>query len=176
MGLTEVNVEEGDSVDLDVEVRSGTLLGLVEVTVGNDLGVGGEVGVGVDVGHVAVKLRAVLGEGIGVEDVESAGLELSLGGLDSLNGAGGGNVSVDVGKNDGAGSDGACPVGVDGLAVLDLADHVLEVGAPVDAAGDDEGVGGLLDGAAVVGDVGDVVGLAGGRSAHGVGVLADKKA
>ena len=40
-------VQQGDAVDPQVEVRSGTILGLVEVAVGDDLGVGGVVGIGV---------------------------------------------------------------------------------------------------------------------------------
>ena len=57
---------------------SGTELGLVEVTVGNDLGVGLVGGVGVNVGHVAGEGLAAHGEGGGVEHVQGAGLQQRL--------------------------------------------------------------------------------------------------
>src|SRR5699024_12604267 len=61
-------------------VRRGAVLGVVEVAVGNRLGVGRVVGVGVHVGHVAVQRLAAHGEGGGVEHVQRAGLQLGHGG------------------------------------------------------------------------------------------------
>ena len=55
-------------------------------------------------------------------------------------------------------------------------DGVDIVGCPVNAGGDDEGVGAGIEGGAVVGNVGDTGALAGSGRAHGVGVLADELA
>ena len=108
--------------------------------------------------------------------MQGAVLEL-LGDFGNLLGSAlGSNLLVDIGQHDGAGLEGAGPVGVERGAVLNGLDDHLIVRGPVDAGGNDEGVraGGL--GAAVVGHVRDAGRLAGGRSAHGVGVLADELA
>lgn len=91
-------VEKSNAVDVNIEVRSRTLLRLVEVTVGNNLGVGGVVIVGVDVSLVAGEGLAVNGEGGCVENMESAGLELIFGSLDGLGSAGSGDLLVDGGQ------------------------------------------------------------------------------
>ena len=148
----------------------------MEVAVGNDLGVALVGGIGVDVGHVAGELFAVNGEGGGVEDMQLAGSHGGGGSLDGLSGALGGNRLVQVGQRDSAGSVVAAPVGRDLGAVGNRVNDVGKVGSPVDAGGDDVGVGAGSDGGAVVSNVGDVVGLAGGGSAKRVGVLADEDA
>ena len=148
----------------------------MEVAVLDGLGVAGVVGIGVDVSHVAGQGLALDGEGGGVKDVQGAVLELLGDFRDLLGSALGSDLLVDIGQHDGAGLEGAGPVGVERGAVLDGLDDHLIVRGPVDAGGNNEGVraGGL--GAAVVGHVRDAGLLAGGRSAHGVGVLADELA
>ena len=148
----------------------------MEVTVLDDLGLGLEVAHIVDVREIAGEGLALHGEGSGVEDVDLAGLELGLGGVDGFLGALGGDSLVDLGELNGAGGDGAGPVGVDGLAVHGAVNDVLEVGLPVDTGGHDEGVGAGRDGGAVVADVGHTGLLAGGGSTHGVGMLAEQDA
>ena len=74
--LAEVDIQTGDAVDLQIEVRSGTELGLSEVTIMHDLGVGGVVSVGIDVGHVRGQGLALDGEGGGVIDMELTGFQL----------------------------------------------------------------------------------------------------
>ena len=108
--------------------------------------------------------------------MQGAVLEL-LGDFGNLLGSAlGSDLLVDIGQHDGAGLEGAGPVGIERGAVLDGLDDHLIVRGPVNAGGNDEGVraGGL--GATVVGHVRDAGRLAGGRSAHGVGVLADELA
>ena len=108
--------------------------------------------------------------------MQGAVLEL-LGDFGNLLGSAlGSDLLVDIGQHDGAGLEGAGPVGIERGAVLDGLDDHLIVRGPVDAGGNDEGVRAGRLGAAVVGDVRDAGRLAGGRSAHGVGVLADELA
>ena len=101
-----------------------------------------------------------------------SGLGLVNGGLGALGSHGG----VELGKLDGTGGDGAGVVSVDGLAVHRGGNGVDIVGHPVDAGGDNVGVGSHGDGAAVIGDVGHTGGLAGGGGAEGVGVLGNQNA
>ena len=105
-----------------------------------------------------------------------ASLELCLGSLDSFRGAGGDNVLIELGQDDGAGSERAGPVSVDGFAVHRSGDGVLVVRSPVDTGRNEVGVRAGSLGRAVVGNVGNTGSFASGRSAHGVGVLADELA
>ena len=151
IAFLERGVEQLDAVDLDVKVRSRAELGLVEVAVRNDLGVRGVSRVGVDVGHVAGLIGAAHGVGVGREDVDSAVGQAGLDFLELGVGAFGGNSLVQLKQLDGAGLDGAGPVGGNSRAVGDAVDDVLKVGSPVDAGGDDVGVGAGFLGGAVVG-------------------------
>ena len=45
-----LGVQQGNAIDLQIEVRSGTVAGLSEVTVLDGLGVAGVVGIGVNIG------------------------------------------------------------------------------------------------------------------------------
>ena len=119
---------------------------------------------------------AANGVGVGREDVDGAVGQAGLDFLELGGGAFGGNSLVQLKQLDGAGLDGAGPVGGNGLAIGDAVDDVLKVGSPVDAGGDDVGVGAGFLGGAVVGDVGNAVRLADVRSAHGVGMLGDQDA
>lgn len=166
-------IQQVDAIDLQIEVRSGTLRGLGEVTVLDDLGITGVSLVGIDVGQVGgdvtvsvdlqeVDLEGVHsiislgGEGGAVEDMQLTALQLGNGGIDSFLSAGSGNISVQLGQNHGAGSQSAGPVSVDSLAIDDALDRILIVGSPVDAGRNDVGVGAGLLGGAVVGDVGNL--------------------
>ena len=148
----------------------------MEVAVGDDVGLGDEVAHVVNVGQVLGQGGAVLGPGGGIEDLQAA---VGQGGLDLgelLGSAGSGGLLVDLGDLDGAGRDGAGPVSGDLLAFGNALHGELHVGSPVDAGGDDEGVGAGVGGGAVVEHEGDAVGLALGGSAHGVGMLGEEDA
>ena len=93
-----------------------------------------------------------------------------------LGSAFGGHGGVQVGQNHGVGGQSAGPVSGDLGAVHDSLDAHLIVGSPVDAGGDDVGVGAGTHGGAVVGNVGHTGFLAGGRSTQRVSVLADQLA
>ena len=73
-----LRVDVRDAVDVDVEVRRRAVLGLVEVTVGNDVGLGLEVAHVVDVGQVLGERLAADSPGGGIEDLELAGSKLGL--------------------------------------------------------------------------------------------------
>ena len=105
-----------------------------------------------------------------------AGFQLGLDLVKRFLRASSGDLLVQLGEDDGAGGQRAGPVRVDGFAVHAGLDGVDVVRSPVNAGGNDIGVGADGSGGAVVGDVGDTGGLAGGRSTEGVGVLADKLA
>ena len=137
--------------------------------------VGGQVTLGVSL-HVGGDILAADGEGGHVKHVQLAALQLLYGLVNGGLGAVGGHVGVQVGQNHGLGGQGAGPVSVDGLAVHDSLDGVDIVGSPVNAGGDDVGVGANGNGGAVVGHVGHAGLLAGGGSTHGVSVLADQNA
>ena len=115
----------GDAVDDQVKVRRGAVLALVEVAVGDDLGVGGEVGVGVHVRHVGGERLAANGEVRGVKDVQRAGdkglARLVNGLLRALGGAG----AVKLGQDDAALFDGGAVVGEEISAVLGAIGMVL---------------------------------------------------
>ena len=55
-------VEESYAIDTEIEVRSRTILGLVEISVGYNLGVGSVICIGINIGLVRIKLRFVYGE------------------------------------------------------------------------------------------------------------------
>ena len=77
----------GDAVDVQIEVRSSTVFGLVEVAVGDRLGVGSEVRIGIYIRLVRGQRLAADGEGGGVKDVQLAAFQLSLGRLNGFLGA-----------------------------------------------------------------------------------------
>ena len=103
----------GDAVDVQIEVRSSTVFGLVEVAVGDRLGVGSEVRIGIHIRLVRGQRLAADGEGGGVKDVQGAVLELLGGFRDLLGSALGSDLLVDIGQHDGAGLERAGPVGID---------------------------------------------------------------
>ena len=105
----------------------------MEVTVGDYLGVGSERLVGVNVSLVAVEVLAVYGESSGVEYVDGTILETCLDFLDLLGSAVSSNVGIQIGQSNGTGSQCACPVSVDLLAVHGRLDRIA-VGAPIESA------------------------------------------
>ena len=102
--MKESGVDVGDAVDEQIEVRGAAVLGLMEVAVGNDVGLGDKVAHVVNVGQVLVQGLTVHGEGGGIEDLQGA---VSQSGGDFgqlLSGAGGSSLLVDLGQQDGIGS------------------------------------------------------------------------
>ena len=86
--LAVVAVQQSDTVDLHIPVGTGAVLGLLEDTVGDSLGVLLVVGVGVDVSHVGGDGLAANGEVSSVEDVDGAVLQASQDLVQLLLGAG----------------------------------------------------------------------------------------
>ena len=126
--------------------------------------------------HILLGGHAVDGEGAGVEHLQLAALQLGQQLLDLLGGALGGHVLVQLGQLNGALGHAQGDVGREALALHDGLDGHLHVGRPVDAGGDQRGVGGHGAEGDVVADVRHAVVLAGGGGADGVGVLAHQHA
>ena len=165
-------VEKSDSVDLEIEIRSGTILGLVEETVSDNFGIRSVSFVGINVSHVGIKSIAAYGEGIGCEYLEGACFKFLLSCFDSFYSTCSCYSFVNFGKSYRTFCNTAAPVSRDSFAVLNSLDDEFEVGLPIDTGRYDEGVGASCKSAAVVGNVGNTCGLTSGRSTHGVCVLA----
>ena len=169
-------VDESDVVDSDIEIRSRTEFGFMEITVNDDFLIGSISSIGINVSSVRSEVSAAYLEGGSVESLERAVFEFACEFFEFSFGAFSSNIEVDSGKNDGAGGNGAGPVSSDSFAGADAFDDVFVVRSPVDGGRNDEGVGACVVGSAVVGYVGNAVFFASGRSAERVSVLADKVA
>ena len=74
----ERGIKQVDAVDRKIKVRSGTEFALMEVTVGNNLGILLKVGVGIHVGQIAVELLAFNRESGNVVNVDLAGFDATI--------------------------------------------------------------------------------------------------
>ncbi len=177
--ISEHCVEKFDAVDLDIEIRSRTVLGLKECAVLDDLGVTLICFVAVNVSHIAGEVTVgvngsvdvlVLGDRYGecgnVINFDLTALEFGFRLFDRIFGTLGSSLGVDFGQADGSGLNGAGPVSIDSLTLFYAIDVVLEVGLLVDSGRNDEGVRASLGGRTVVRNVGNAGVFAGGGSAH----------
>ena len=112
--LTEVGVEQSDTVDENIEVRTSSELGLVEVTVLDNLSILLVCGIGVNVSQVRIQLLALNGKGVGIENVDLAALKLSSNLLQLSKSAFCSSVLVNTGQNYRTLLCTAAPVGSDG--------------------------------------------------------------
>ena len=191
-------VQLGDAVDADLEGRSRLIGRLMVVAISNAFfAVSDPVAVGIDHhggGHMALgvtfdlallrigQLEVVTGNGelAGVEDVQAAGLDGCDGLVNLLLGAGSAGLT-ERGEGNGIGLIALAPVLIEGLAVHNSAECVLIEDFPNVGRRGQRSIRSNLEHIDVVADAVDgragVEGfLAGGRSAGGVGVLADDDA
>ena len=124
----------------------------MEISVSNHFGLGDIVAHVIHVSQIGFQLGAVDGEGVDVINLERAIFKSSLDFGNLFSGAGSSSLFIEFRQFHRACSDGAGPVGSNGFAIHHTVDHVFEVGFPVDAGRNDEGVGAGRHGGTIVGN------------------------